>query len=675
MILYFICILATIAFAITCTPDRPNQCEDTTCCALDEVCSVQKGVGHCAKNSKQCPTHPATAVGRHCVRGSSCEYGELCCCSRCFPASILTCTMAEHWALFHTPDCAEDCQDVIDQSNDITPGPQPSHPVPPPQSHPLEPNDCKICPLQDPSCDSNCKHCEILPSTCHECAEALCLDHCVRCPLDQYCDSPCEECFVTRRTCSSCGQAICLDQYGEECLSDDECCDPDAKCLDVQGSGKCITGDGLIGKTFQEGCGNIQSFVCPETPGPLIGEECTAGRCEYGRVCCCEKCFPSLVLQCDGVWSLFSTDACADGCGDPSKFLTCEECVENDYAWSFGVCIEQSECPSDADACWFDCKEMIEYEKTKETCDKAQNCYDCVSYDGCYWKGDKCNNECSIFEEHCGIQNPKECRTKHCMQCPHHPPTCLSDCEECLVTPGTCDQCPTAECAISPGTMEFVFKGKSLFDGTHLIFKAQERGGDNFCKVEITFNSNLLQDMYDVQTPKFEYHFKNMWITVYDKFKRKLKATKVPDRDKLHFLIQAYHPIQHLLVGVVHSPSTFQSPLDVNVNFESRLYPIGAEIREGDIKPSHGPAKEDDFGWSTDTEWEAEEAWQSSSGKLLRHPRPKSKPSKDNIARGLNFLLAVVFILTLACITLLMENRLSDLKAKLLKNSEKAILS
>ena len=69
-----------------------------------------------------------------------------------------------------------------------------------------------------------------------------------------------------------------------------------------------------------------------------------------------------------------------------------------------------------------------------------------------------------------------------------------------------------------------------------------------------------------------------MWITVYDKFKRKLKATKVPDRDKLHFLIQAYHPIQHLLVGVVHSPSTPQSPLDVNVNFESRLYPIGAGI-------------------------------------------------------------------------------------------------
>ena len=49
--------------------------------------------------------------------------------------------------------------------------------------------------------------------------------------------------------------------------------------------------------------------------------------------------------------------------------------------------------------------------------------------------------------------------------------------------------------------MEFVFEGKSIFDGRHLIFTAEQKGGLNTCKVEITFDRNLLQDMYDVQTP------------------------------------------------------------------------------------------------------------------------------------------------------------------------------
>ena len=44
--------------------------------------------------------------------------------------------------------------------------------------------------------------------------------------------------------------------------------------------------------------------------------------CNYGKVCCCGECHPSLIAKCsNGQWSLLSLDGCADagqdgsGCG------------------------------------------------------------------------------------------------------------------------------------------------------------------------------------------------------------------------------------------------------------------------------------------------------------------------------------------------------------------------
>merc|ERR1712098_767617 len=70
------------------------------------------------------------------------------------------------------------------------------------------------------------------------------------------------------------------------------------------------------------GGGSTPSVSCPkEVPEP--NSECNSEElsCEYGKTCCCGKCWPSEKAFCfEGIWSFMSTDRCIlgdRGCNGP----------------------------------------------------------------------------------------------------------------------------------------------------------------------------------------------------------------------------------------------------------------------------------------------------------------------------------------------------------------------
>jgi len=84
---------------------------------------------------------------------------------------------------------------------------------------------------------------------------------------------------------------------------------PDGTILDCGGPGYvCQNAKGDIMDTIDAEI----PFECPQDPPTGFGEKCVGNaKCEYGKECCCGKCYPSEVYMCTGdQWISYFTDAC-----------------------------------------------------------------------------------------------------------------------------------------------------------------------------------------------------------------------------------------------------------------------------------------------------------------------------------------------------------------------------
>merc|ERR1711879_570132 len=90
--------------------------------------------------------------------------------------------------------------------------------------------------------------------------------------------------------------------------------------------------------------------TCPEST-PDFGSRCDlAGlRCEYGEECCCGRCSPSIIMECDGQsFTGFFTDACmVPNCPEPECPIevptgSCEGFEDMTCEYDFVPCCEDS---------------------------------------------------------------------------------------------------------------------------------------------------------------------------------------------------------------------------------------------------------------------------------------------------------------------------------------------
>merc|ERR1719397_1687134 len=84
---------------------------------------------------------------------------------------------------------------------------------------------------------------------------------------------------------------------------------PDGTVMDCGGPGWiCQNAEGDMMDTINA----EMTFECPKDPPTGFGEKCVGdAKCEYGKECCCDKCYASEVYMCAGEhWVSYFTDAC-----------------------------------------------------------------------------------------------------------------------------------------------------------------------------------------------------------------------------------------------------------------------------------------------------------------------------------------------------------------------------